>query len=259
MRIAIIGGTGIYDPELFGEGEKKNVKTPYGTARDVTIGKLGEREIVFLPRHGKRHALPPHRINYRANISALKKLDVTRVFATNSVGGINPSLKPGDIVLPHDFADFTRSRCTTFYNDEVVHVDVGEPYCRELRAALDKAAKKTASMVHDRAVYACTEGPRFETPAEIRMLRSLACDIVGMTGMPEAVLARELEMCYASLCIVTNYAAGIAKEKLTASEVLEIVGENQEKIRRTLMEAVLQVPEKRRCSCKDALKGARVK
>jgi 5'-methylthioadenosine phosphorylase len=257
MRIAVIGGTGIYDPELFGEGEERRVKTPYGDV-ELTMVELKGREIVFLPRHGKRHAVPPHKINYRRNMYALKKVGVTRIFATNSVGCINPGFKPGDVVVPHDFVDFTKSRHATFYDDEAVHVDVSEAYCSELREALLEAGKALGE-VHSRAVYACTEGPRFETPAEIRMLRLLGCDIVGMTGLPEAALARELEICYASLCTVTNYAAGIAKKKLTATEVLEIVGKKQGKIRKVLAAAALLVPEKRGCKCGEALRGARVK
>lgn len=262
MRIAIIGGTGIYDPELFGKGEKKVVETPYGNIRDITLVKLagGEgKEVVFLPRHGAGHSTPPHMINFRGNIKALKQLEVTRIIATNSVGCINPALHPGDIVLPHDFIDFTKRRVGTFYDDEAVHVDVSEPYCPELREVLLEAGKQAGTEVKDGGVYACTEGPRFETPTEIRLLGKLGADLVGMTGVPEVVLARELEICYASICTVTNYAAGIAKEKLTATEVLELVAMNQEKLRSLLAVALKLIPEERKCGCKDALQGAKVK
>jgi 5'-methylthioadenosine phosphorylase len=262
VKIAVIGGTGIYDPKLFGEGDKREVETPFGRAMDITVVKLKGwkgREVVFIPRHGAAHGVPPHKINYRKNIYALKLLGVTRVIATNSVGCINPELKPRDIVLPHDFIDFTKGRVGTFYDAEAVHVDMREPYCRELKEVLLRAAKKVKIEVKDGGVYGCTEGPRFETPAEIRMMGQLGCDLVGMTGLPEAVLAKEQEICYASICTVTNYAAGISTDKLTASEVLEIITESQKKLRNFLAAAVLLVPEKRRCTCKDALQGAKVK
>lgn len=258
MKVAIIGGTGIYDPGLFGEGGEKDVKTPYGTVRDVILGVLKEREVVFLPRHGRGHALPPHKVNYRANIYALKTLGVSRIISTNSVGGITSAFKPGELAVPHDFIDFTKSRVGTYYEDEVVHIDVSEPYCREVRKALIGAAKKVGE-VHDSAVYACTEGPRFETPAEIRMMRSMGCDIIGMTGVPEVTLARELEMCYASICTVTNYAVGISKRKLTSTEVVEMMVDNKKRVRRVLTQVVLGLSEERKCGCREALEGARVK
>lgn len=262
MRIAVIGGTGIYDPDIFGGGVKKGVDTPYGRVGDITLAALRSsvnREVVFIPRHGTTHGTPPHRVNYRGNIYALKTLGVRRILATNSVGCISSSLKPGDVVLPDDFIDFTKTRKGTFYNEEAVHVDVSEPYCPELRESLVKAGKNIGITVRDGAVYACTEGPRFETPAEIRFLGKAGADLVGMTGLPEVTLARELEICYASICIVTNYAAGIATSKLTATEVQEIVAENQRKLREILAEVVRLVPDSRECACKDALKGAKVK
>lgn len=261
MRIAVIGGTGIYDPAIFGKGVKKELETPYGRVADVTVVELKdaeEREVIFLPRHGVAHGTPPHRVNYRANIYALKLLGVTRILATNSVGCINQDLKPGDVILPNDFLDLTKGRAGTFYDTEAVHVDVSEPYCPELRNTVMKAARDIGIKIRDGGVYACTEGPRFETPAEIRFLGKVGADLVGMTGLPEAVLAREQEMCYASICTVTNYAAGIAESKLTATEVLEIVAENREKLRRMLARSVNLVSRDRRCGCKDALRGARV-
>jgi 5'-methylthioadenosine phosphorylase len=258
QRIAIIGGTGIYDPKVFRERERKVIETPYGEASPAFIGELAGRSVVFMPRHGIKHELPPHRVNYRANIYALKQLGVSRIIATNSVGGINQSFAPGDVVVPHDFIDFTRSRSATFYDTEAVHVDMTQPYCPEIRSALIKAARTTVGKVGERAVYAATEGPRFETPAEIHMLSMLGCDVVGMTGLPEAVLAREMEICYASVCTVTNYAAGIKQEKLTATEVIEVVKQNEEKLKKLILEAVKLIPEERRCGCAHALDEARV-
>ncbi len=258
MGIAVIGGTGIYDPKIFKELGRRIIKTPYGSSPEIAVGELLGNEILFLPRHGKNHALPPHKVNYRANIFALKMLKAERIISTNSVGAINKRLAPGNIVIPHDFIDFAKGRDSTFYDKEVVHIDVSEPYCPELRKALATASGKIAGKVFSSAVYACTQGPRFETPAEIRVLHKLGCDIVGMTGVPEVTLAREAEICYAAICTVTNFAAGIAKKKLTATEVKDIVKKNQENLKKILVETINNIPEERECGCKDALKGARM-
>lgn len=258
MSIAVIGGTGLYDPKIFKELGRRIIKTPYGSSPEIVAGELLGNEIFFLPRHGKSHAMPPHRINYRANIYALKMLKVERIFSTNSAGAINKKLSLGNIVIPHDFVDLTKGREATFYDKEAVHIDVSEPYCPELRRVLAKAAENVAGKVFGSAVYACTQGPRFETPAEIRMLRKLGCDIVGMTGVPEVALAREVEICYAAICTVTNFAAGIAKKKLTATEVKNIVKKNQENLKKILVDAISNIPEERECGCSTALKGARI-
>ena len=255
MKLAVIGGTGIYDPKIFKERESFSVTTPYGKTPKISIGEVKGREIIFIPRHGKAHALPPHKINYKANIYAIKELGVERILATNSVGGINTCLSPGDFLIPEDYIDFTR-RDSTFYDDKTIHIDVSQAYCPELREALIKATNEIAGRVFGGGVYACTNGPRFETKAEIRMLSKLGCDVVGMTGLPEAILARELEICYASICLVTNPAAGISKEKLTATEVIELVKKKEKVLREILLKAIEFVPEERNCPCKDALKGA---
>ncbi len=257
MKIGLIGGTGIYDPEIFKEEEKKQIETPYGTS-EVSIGQFKKREVFFISRHGKGHAIPPHKVNYRANVHALKSLGVERIISINSVGGINENLHPKDVVIPNDFIDFTRRRDLTFFDNETVHIDVFDPYCPEVRDVLTKAADSTVEKVFTSGVYACTEGPRFETPAEIRMMRTLGCDIVGMVGVPEVVLAREQEICYASVCMVTNYACGIREESLTVSEVMEIVKENQENIKKIITKTIGTIKEERNCRCKNALEGARV-
>lgn len=214
--------------------------------------------MAFLPRHGIGHAVPPHRINYRANIFALHLLEVERVLATNAVGGINKRLMPGTLVVPHDFVDFTKLRKATFYDDApVTHVDMSQPYCPEIRGALTKAAKHAGEDVWEEAVLACTEGPRYETPAEIRMLESLGCDVVGMTGLPEAVLARELEMCYASLCYVSNMAVGL-QERQTVTELTAIAEKEKSVIEQVLKEAIVSLPKTRSCICAHALEDARL-
>jgi 5'-methylthioadenosine phosphorylase len=257
VKIAIIGGTGF---ETFLENAKKlRLGTPYGLAPPLSIVRIGEKEVCFLPRHGPGHFLPPHKINYRANIYALHEIGVERIIAINAVGAINRDFKPGDIVVPHDFVDFTKCRFATFYDEApVTHVDVSQPYCPEIRKILVETAEKQALQIWDKAVLVSTDGPRFETPAEIEVFRRLGCDIVGMTGVPEAVLARELEMCYAAVCYVSNMAAGM-QERLTVKEVAEVCRKIQPRLEHLIIETVKVLPDARgsNCSCADALKNAR--
>lgn len=256
VRIAVIGGTGLDDGLV--EGVKTRLGTRYGPSPVLTIGRLGGKDVVFLPRHGEGHALPPHRINSPANITALHSLGVERILATSVVGALNPEYKPGDIVVPRDFIDFTRSRRSTFYDDApVTHIDVSELYCPELREIMVKTAKNRVENMWADAVYACTEGPRYESPAEIRMFRILGCDIIGMTGIPEAVLAHELEMCYATVCLVSNMAAGMQR-KVSAEEIVEKSKILKDAVKGILKETIANIPNKRSCSCSNALEGTRV-
>ncbi|MEM3536268.1 MAG: S-methyl-5'-thioadenosine phosphorylase [Candidatus Bathyarchaeia archaeon] len=258
VKIAVIGGTGF--KTLFEDARQLQLSTPYGMAPPISVGRIGDREVIFLKRHGPEHSVPPHKINYKANVYALHEMGVERIIAVNAVGAINRDFKPGDIVLPHDFIDFTKLRSTTFYDEApVTHVDVSQPYCPEIRELLNKNAKALGLRLWDKAVLVCTEGPRFETPAEIEMFRRLGCDIVGMTGVPEAVLARELEMCYASVCFVSNMAAGI-QERLTPMEVSKVSEQIMPKLEQLLIETVKALPLQRegKCPCADALKNARI-
>lgn len=256
-KIAIIGGTGF--EKLFMGMQQVRLGTPYGISPPISLGKIGGRNISFLPRHGPEHSVPPHKVNYRANIYALYQMGVERVLAINAVGAINTNFKPGDIVIPHDFADFTKARPTTFYDEApVTHIDFSQPYCPEIREFLIENVGKTGLRSWHRAVLVCTEGPRFETPAEIEMFRRLGFDVVGMTGAPEAVLARELEMCYATLCFVSNMAAGM-QERLTPSEVSKVSKQIIPKIEQILIGTVEALPLEREggCPCVTALKDAR--
>jgi 5'-methylthioadenosine phosphorylase len=186
-------------------------------------------------------------------------MGVEKIITTNAVGAINPSFKPGDLVVPHDLIDFTRFRQSTFYDSApVTHIDVTQIYCQETRLKLIESMKKHDSRSHDSAVLVCTEGPRLETPAEIEMFRRLGCDIVGMTGAPEAFLARELEMCYATICFVTNMAAGM-QEQLTACELVEMAEKKLSVIEQILREAIKNLPKERHCPCASALKNARLR
>jgi 5'-methylthioadenosine phosphorylase len=255
-RIAIIGGSGL---EGLLEGSRTvQLETPYGPSPTITIGTVSNEEVAFLPRHGARHDLPPHKVNYRANLSALKQLRVERVIATNAVGGINADYRPGDMAIPDDILDMTRSRITTYYeNAPVTHIDVSQPYCPELRKVLVESCMGETEKIWANAILAVTEGPRYETPAEIRMLKILGGDIVGMTGSPEVFLAREQELCYAALCFISNRAAGM-QERLSAREVTQIGNRVMPKILTIIRKAVENIPSARTCTCARAMDQARV-
>ncbi|WP_042501538.1 S-methyl-5'-thioadenosine phosphorylase [Thermaerobacter marianensis] len=251
MRLAIIGGTGVYDPEILEDVREETVVTPYGRAT-VRIGTFRGLEVVFLARHGAGHTVPPHKINYRANVYALAALGVKRVIATAAVGSLRQALAPGHFVLVDQFLDFTKNRISTFFEggeEGVVHIDVTEPYCPEIRARLAEAGKALGLPVTNGGVYVCTEGPRFETPAEIRMFERLGGDLVGMTSVPEVVLAREAGLCYATVAMVTNYAAGMAGQPLTHEEVLEIMAANGANLRRLILEALPRLAAEPACPC----------
>ncbi|WP_461832719.1 S-methyl-5'-thioadenosine phosphorylase [Aquifex sp.] len=276
--LGVIGGSGLYKLPGLKVIEEKEVNTPFGTpSSPLIIGEIEGRKVIFLARHGKKHSYPPHLVPYRANLWALRKAGVKRVLGIFAVGGINKLLLPGDFVIIHDFIDFTKTRKSTFYEGvyspdvegedkvaklirekKVVHIDVSSPYCPEMRKILSDVLKEKGLRYHDKGVYACTEGPRFETPSEIRMLERLGADVVGMTGYPEVVLARELTMCYAGLCIVANPAAGIAGYRLTSDEVISLMKEKEEQVREILVSFIERMPEERGCECKNVLEGAEV-
>ena len=253
MKIGIISGHRIQN--LLRNGEKIKIETPYG---DVTVETAGLRnnEIFFINRHGENSNIPPHKINYLANIQALASCHVDCIFAIGSVGSLKKNIKSGDFVIPHDFIDFTKSRLYTFFDDKRVHVDMTDPYCTPLRSILINTAKKTApSKIFDKGVYLATEGSRLETVAEIRFFSQFA-DVVGMTGVPEVVLARERGICYASLCLVSNMAAGLQSE-LIAGEISTLYKEKEPVISKILKSTIESLGDKKRnCNCKDILSKA---
>lgn len=252
IKVAIIGGTGVYDPKVLEDVHQMEVETRYGVAR-LTRGILQGHEVVFLARHGTKHDTPPHKVNYRANIAALVKLGVTRVVATAAVGSLNMAMPPGTMVLLAQFLDYTRCREATFFDGGqagVVHTDFTEPYCPDLNRTLMAAAEGSGLELLTGATYVATEGPRFETPAEIKMFKLLGADLVGMTNVPEVVLAREAGLCYSTIALSTNFAAGISPTVLTHHEVLDVMAENVEKVRRLLMATIPNLVERRGCSCR---------
>ncbi len=252
--IGIIGGSGLYEIPGFRESERVRINTPFGEPSDeFIIGSIGSRDVVFLSRHGHEHAIPPHRVNYRANIWGFREIGVKRIMAVNAVGGINTRYRPGDIVLPDQIIDFTKNRGQTFYDGpRVVHIDFTEPYCSEMRSVL----LCTDGGIHDGGTYICTEGPRLETAGEIAFYRNIGGHMVGMTQMPEAALAREATLCYLCIAVITNYAAGITRERLTTTEVVETMKQSTKRVKQIIASAVEIMPVDRQCSCKDALRDA---
>jgi 5'-methylthioadenosine phosphorylase len=230
------------------------VETPYGSVEPV-VGKLSDLEIVFMSRHGQNHATPPHLVNYRANLWALRDLGVQKILATAAVGSLSPDFGIGELVLLDQFLDFTKNRPQTFYEGGpkgVLHVDMTEPYCPALRQVILKASEHLGLQVKNGACYVCTEGPRFETPAEIRMFQRLGADLVGMTSVPEVVLARELGMCYASIGMVTNKAAGMAAHPLTHAEVMESMKELGGKVAQLIHASFKLWTSSQNCQCVSA-------
>ena len=251
--IGIIGGSGVY--EITKKADSCNielVETDYGDV-EVSILDIFSKKVAFIARHASGHSIPPHKINYRANIDALKKVGVTKIIATNSVGSMNENMPPGSFVIPDDFLDFSQNRIKTFYEDSVVHVDVTQPYCPHLRDVLAKSGEVISG-----ATYVCSEGPRFETPAEIKMFKMLGGDLIGMTGVPEVTLAREREICYNSICIVSNYASGISPNELTIDEVFEMVKNKEVELLELIYNFIKNVDDELDCSCLHALDGAEV-
>ncbi len=262
IEAAIIGGTGIYNPDSLDNRREIWQETQYGRV-GITLGSYKGVELAFIPRHGARHSVPPHLINYRANILALYKLGVKRIIATAAVGSLNFDLKPGQFVLVDQFLDYTKSRPGTCFEggeQGVVHCDMTVPYCPELRQCMLKAAAALKYEVQNGGVYVCTEGPRFETAAEISVFKLLGGDVVGMTSVPEVCLARELGMCYATVATITNFAAGISPSILTHSEVYEVMKKNTACVRQLILESLTFIKDAPgACDCARILDEIEVK
>jgi len=260
-EIGIIGGTGIYSTELLTNAETVKIFTPYGSTSDlITIGEYNGRSVAFIPRHGKGHTLPPHRVNSRANIWALHSLGVSRIIAPSAVGSLQDAYKPGDIVLPDQFIDFTKRRDYTFYDEgKVCHVSCADPFCNELREMLLKVGKQLNTNVHNGSNYICIEGPRFSTRAESKYFREiLRGDIIGMTLIPECVLAREMEICYVSIATVTDYDVWY-ENPVSSKEILEVLTKNANKIKELLAAFIPSIPDSRnKCKCGNSLHDAMV-
>lgn len=259
-EIAIIGGTGVYDPGLLNDAREFTQSNEYGDVT-ITVGWYKGVEVAFIPRHGAGHSVPPHLINYRANIQALYDLGVRTVIGTAAVGSLCQDYQPGDFVLAEQFLDFTKNRTNTFYeggSKGVVHCDMTIPYCPEIRRALLQSGQQKGVRIHDGGVYVCTEGPRFETAAEIKMFAIMGGSLVGMTSVPEVCLARERGMCYANLSIVSNFAAGISPGILTHKEVLEIMRDSLGHVRGIILDSIENLTAERNCDCRRVLNEIKV-
>jgi 5'-methylthioadenosine phosphorylase len=258
-KIAVIGGSGLYDIEGLTNIEEVNIDTPFGKPSDtITIGRLEEASIAFLPRHGKGHHLTPTEVPYRANIYALKSLGVEWLISVNAVGSFKLKMKPGHLVVPDQLIDRTRSRVNTFFGEGIVaHIPFAEPFCPLLSQILLRAAKDTGADVHPKGTYVAIEGPAFSTRAESRLYRSWDADIVGMTALPEAKLAREAEICYAIIAGVTDFDSWQEQsEPLAVDVILNTLHQNVDTIKKIIKLAVARIPEERHCDCADAMKVA---
>ncbi|RAP53369.1 MAG: 5'-methylthioadenosine phosphorylase [Methanosphaera sp. rholeuAM270] len=250
--IGIIGGTGTASLlENYPVGREESVVTRYGKSPTISILEIENKEVAYIPRHSTGHSIPPHKINYRANIEALNIIGVKKVFATNSVGSLDGNIEPGDLLIPDNFIDFTHNRVSTFFDEDVVHIDCTEPYCENLRQILIGSGD-----VHPFGIYIATEGPRFETGAEIQFYKLIGGKVVGMTGVPEVVLAKEKQMCYSSICAVTNYAASISPNKLTVTEVVDAMNDCEEKLVQIITKSIKKTNEKLNCECQNTLNEA---
>jgi 5'-methylthioadenosine phosphorylase len=257
--LAIIGGSGLYDIPGLTDVAEVRVETPFGPPSDAIVrGRLKETTLLFLPRHGRGHRIPPHRIDARANICALKKLGATHVVSISAVGSMKEAIAPGDFVVVDQFIDLTKGRVSTFFGDGLVgHVGFADPVCADLAAALWSAAERAGAKVHRGGTYVCIEGPQFSTRAESQLYRSWGVSVIGMTAMPEAKLAREAELPYALLALATDYDCWHqAEEDVTVEAVLKVMGENVARARRAVGELATSLPDPKASGATGALASA---
>jgi len=256
-EIGVFGGSGF---SSFLEGaEEVEVDTPYGRpSAPVTIGRVGTRRVAFMPRHGVKHEFPPHRVPYRANVWAMKELGVTRLLGPNACGSLQRHVKPGDFVVCDQMVDRTRERPSTFYDGPVTtHVSFADPYCPTMRAVAIQKGGGLGIPVHDRGTVVVIEGPRFSTRAESAWFTAAGWEVINMTQYPECVLARELEICYANISLITDYDVGVeGTAPVTNDEVIRVFTENNDKLRELLFAVIPAIPTDRTCECATALSGA---
>ena len=256
-EIGVFGGSGFYS--LLEDPTEIRVDTPYGApSAPVMYGSIGGRSVAFLPRHGTAHQYPPHMINYRANVYAMKQLGVSRIIGPNACGSLQAHVKPGDFVVCDQFVDRTSGRTDTFYDGpSTTHVSSADPYCPTMRAVAVDKARELGITVHDSGTVVVIQGPRFSTRAESRWFASQGWEVINMTQYPESYLARELEMCYCNISLITDYDAGTAgAEPVTNEEVVRVFGENNEKLKNLLYSMIPALPVERPCVCATALEGA---
>jgi 5'-methylthioadenosine phosphorylase len=257
--VGVIGGSGLYQMHGLERVREVEVKTPFGRPSDKLIrGRLGESELVFLPRHGKGHRWLPTEVNFRANTFAMKKLGVERIISVSAVGSLRQEISPGHVVVPDQFIDRTTQRPSTFFGRGVVaHVSLADPFCKDLSGILAAAANSEGAKVHAGGTYLCMEGPQFSTRAESHLYRGWGAHVIGMTNLQEAKLAREAEICFATLALATDYDCwNQAVGDVEIEHVLAVLKQNVDLAQRTIRRAVTQLPSARACACASALKDA---
>ena len=259
-EVGVFGGSGFYS--LLDDVEKVTVETPYGDpSAPLSVGDIGGRQVAFLPRHGRKHDLPPHRVPYRANLWAMKELGVTRIVGPCAAGSLQPHVKPGHFVVCDQLIDWTTGRADTFYDGpETTHIGFAEPYCPEMREAAIKAGRDLGLDLHERGTVICVQGPRFSTRAESDHFRGQGWEVINMTQYPESVLARELEICYLNVSLITDYDVGVEGEEVepvSHEQVIKVFNENLSRLRDLLFGVIPTLPADRACPCATALEGAR--
>jgi len=256
--IGVIGGSGLYNMEGFDLVEEKKVSTPFGEPSDkIIIGKLGSKQVAFLPRHGRGHKYSPSVINYRANICALKMLGVQQIISVSAVGSLKEGIAPGDLVIVDQFIDRTRSRANTFFDGGIVaHISFAHPVCERLAAVVYDSAKELGIKTHKKGTYLCMEGPQFSTKAESFLHKNLGADLIGMTNATEAKLVREAEICYSTIALSTDYDCWKDDEHVNVKAILETMKKNVSNAQKVIRTTIEKMSEKRDCACANALMGA---
>ena len=260
-EVGIIGGSGLYTMSGLTEARETRVKTPFGEPSDaIVLGTLEGKHVAFLARHGRGHRILPSEINYRANIYAMKLLGVERIISVSAVGSLKDDLRPGEFLVPDQFFDRTKNRASTFFGDGLVaHVAFAHPTCGQLSSVLADACVHEAVKVHHGGTYICIEGPQFSTLAEAEVNRRLDFAVIGMTNLTEAKLAREAELCYATIAMITDYDCWHPEhESVTASQIIATLNQNAENAQKVLRMAVREMPSERSCKCGSALQHALV-
>jgi len=261
-QIGIFGGSGFY--ELLENAKEIEMKTEFGLpSAKVRLGEIAGKKVAFIPRHGDKHTIPPHKINYKANIEAFKMLGVERIISPCAAGSLQAWIKPGDFVVLDQFVDRTRGRDDTFYHGQdgkVIHIGGADPYCPDMAPAVIKACQSLEVKVHDKGTIVIINGPRFSTRAESRWFSSQGWEVIGMTQYPEAILAREKEICYCGIALITDFDAGLEGMQdiypVSFDEVLRVFKENNEKIKKVIFEIIKNLPNERGCPCGESLKNA---
>ncbi len=261
-EIGIFGGSGLY--ELFGRGKWIDVKTPYGKPSDkVFLTECEGRKIAFLPRHGRKHQFPPHKINYQANLFVFKQLGVKRIIAPTAAGSLNSRIRRGDFVVCDQFVDRTSGRKDTFYDGpRTIHVSSADPYCPEFRKVAIKACEKNKVRVHKKGTVVVIQGPRLSTRAESKWFSKMSWEVINMTQYPEVILARELEMCYVNLALITDYDVGLegkgGTKPVSHDEVVKVFTQNIDNVKKVILDIIKMIPQKQGCKCNKALEGAEI-